>query len=239
MRLGIDFGTTRIVAAAVDRGNYPLVRFENADGDHCDWYPPLVAFRGESRVYGWEAWRAQQESGWIVIRSLKRYLEDAGVETRVEVAGHSAGMLELLTGLMSSLKTALVERSSLNLAVREPLEVVLGVPANANGNQRFLTVEAFRRAGFEVLGLLNEPSAASIEFTHANRGKHPALTEGISRLRLQPHRRPHPVRDCRRGHPHSGWRRFRLGAGRAGDGRGRHFPKRARRAEPGTIVPPP
>ena len=43
------------------------------------------------------------------------------------------------------------------------LEVMAGVPANANSNQRFLTVEAFQRAGFQVLGLLNEPSAAAIE----------------------------------------------------------------------------
>src|ERR1700733_14273059 len=43
---------------------------------------------------------------------------------------------------------------------------MLGVPANANSNQRFLTVDGFRRAGFSVLGLLNEPSAASIEFGH-------------------------------------------------------------------------
>ena len=28
MRIGFDFGTTRIVVAAVDRGNYPLVNFE-------------------------------------------------------------------------------------------------------------------------------------------------------------------------------------------------------------------
>src|SRR5207344_2452415 len=48
----------------------------------------------------------------------------------------------------------------------EALEVMLGVPANANSNQRFLTVEAFRLAGFSVLGVLNEPSAAAIEFGH-------------------------------------------------------------------------
>ena len=30
MKLGIDFGTTRIVVAAVDRGNYPLIPFETA-----------------------------------------------------------------------------------------------------------------------------------------------------------------------------------------------------------------
>ncbi len=46
---------------------------------------------------------------------------------------------------------------------------MLGVPAHANSNQRFLTVEAFRAAGFEVLGILNEPSAASIEFGHRQR----------------------------------------------------------------------
>ncbi|MFZ3333959.1 MAG: Hsp70 family protein, partial [Candidatus Acidiferrales bacterium] len=40
--------------------------------------------------------------------------------------------------------------------------------ANANSNQRFLTQEAARAAGFEVLGLLNEPSAAAVEFAHRN-----------------------------------------------------------------------
>ncbi len=44
--------------------------------------------------------------------------------------------------------------------------MMLGVPANANTNQRFLTVEAFRSAGCDVIGILNEPSAASIEFGH-------------------------------------------------------------------------
>ncbi|MBI3681105.1 MAG: Hsp70 family protein [Acidobacteria bacterium] len=49
------------------------------------------------------------------------------------------------------------------------LEAMIGVPANANSNQRFLTAEAFRLAGFDVLGVLNEPSAASIEFGHRNK----------------------------------------------------------------------
>lgn len=178
MRLGIDFGTTRIVVAAVDRGNYPLISFETPQGERCDWYPPLVAVRGDERRYGWEAWEAQQAAGWTIIRSLKRYLEDAGPETRVQMAGQSVRMLELLTELAASLKAALAERSTLETP-EEPFEVMLGVPANANGNQRFLTVEGFRRAGFEVLGLLNEPSAAAIEFVHANEGKLPARSRGV------------------------------------------------------------
>mgnify|MGYP005847535199 CR=1 FL=1 len=179
MRLGIDFGTTRIVVAAVDRGNYPLVSFETPEGEHCDWYPPLVAVRGSERRCGWEAWLSQEDEQWTILRSLKRYLEDAGPETRVEIAGHAVGMLDLLTDLVGALRCALLERSSLAVPSGEPLEVLLGVPANANGNQRFLTVEAFRRAGFEVLGLLNEPSAAAVEFAHSTAGRAPARSSGL------------------------------------------------------------
>ena len=179
MRLGIDFGTTRIVVALVDRGNYPVISFETPQGERTSWYPPLVAVRGPERRYGWEAWESQQEEGWTIIRSLKRYLEDAGPHTILEIAGERLRMLELLTELAASLKAALLERSTLEAPGGEPLEVMLGVPANANGNQRFLTVEGFRRAGFEVLGLLNEPSAAAIEFVHANQGKLPARGKGL------------------------------------------------------------
>lgn len=171
MRLGVDFGTTRIVVAAADRGNYPIVAFQTPLGESCEWYPSLIASRGEEQVYGWHAYQAQQEPETTIVRSIKRYLQDAGPLTRVEIGGGSHTMLDLLTGLFSGLKTALIENSGLKLAVDEKLEVMLGVPANANGNQRFLTVEAFHRAGFSVLGLLNEPSAASIEYGHGVRAK--------------------------------------------------------------------
>ena len=51
---------------------------------------------------------------------------------------------------------------------------MIAVPANANSNQRFLTLEAFRRAGFQVRGLLNEPSAAGIEYAHHARRAGPS-----------------------------------------------------------------
>lgn len=161
MKLGIDFGTTRIVVAAADRGNYPLVPFETPEATF-EWFPPLVALRGGERLYGWDAWHAQADPDWTVIRSLKRYLEDAGPETLLEAGGTTVPLAELMHGLL----TELHKRLSEHFGAKEPLEIMLGVPANANSNQRFLTVDAFRRAGFSVLGLLNEPSAASIEFGH-------------------------------------------------------------------------
>ncbi|HEU0119913.1 MAG TPA: Hsp70 family protein [Bryobacteraceae bacterium] len=171
MRLGIDFGTTRIVVAASDRGNYPVVQFESADGEICDWFPPLVGVRGGERIYGWEAWQAQNDSEATVVRSLKRFLAEAGPQTLVEIAGERAPLAVLLRELAGALMRALRENPMLRLEPDEPVQVMLGVPAGANSNQRFLTVEGFRQAGFDVIGLLNEPSAASIEYGHSHREK--------------------------------------------------------------------
>jgi molecular chaperone DnaK (HSP70) len=168
MRLGIDFGTTRVVAAYVDRGNYPVVLFEAPSGANSEWFPPLIAVRGQHRLYGWAAWSAQEEPGWTVLRSVKKLLEEAGPETRIQIGEQIIPMRELLAGLVGSLRDQLLEGSNLSAAKSDALEVMLGVPAHAHSNQRFLTVEAFRESGFQVLGLLNEPSAASIEFGHRN-----------------------------------------------------------------------
>ncbi|MBV9301136.1 MAG: Hsp70 family protein [Acidobacteriaceae bacterium] len=172
MKLGVDFGTNRIVVAAADRGNYPLVSFDAPDGTTADWFPSLIALRAgdkDNLRYGWDAWETQVDDSWIVVRSIKRFLEQVGPETSLDLGEQQVKIADLLNGLSRALLGAIQENSNLKLAPGEPLQVVLGVPAHANTNQRFLTVEAFRSAGFEVLGLLNEPSAASIEFGHRQR----------------------------------------------------------------------
>ncbi len=171
MKLGIDFGTNRIVVAAADRGNYPLISFETSDEGTADWYPSLVAVRGgkEERRYGWDAWELQAENSWTVVRSIKRFLENAGPLTVLELAVEQVKLNDLLKGLANALFVSLRENSNLRISPGEAIQIVLGVPAHANSNQRFLTTEAFRAAGFDVLGVLNEPSAASIEFGHRQR----------------------------------------------------------------------
>src|SRR5579884_335691 len=166
MRLGIDFGTTRTVVAAVDRGNYPVVSFETAERAAADWFPSLFAVRADERVYGWEAWMRQTEPDWTIVRSIKRVLENAGPNTVIRIGDHTVVLCDLVREMAADLRESLRERSSLQARPGEKLEAMLGVPANSNSNQRFMTAEAFRAAGFDVLGLLNEPSAASIEFGH-------------------------------------------------------------------------
>jgi hypothetical protein len=54
------------------------------DGGVCDWLPPSAAVKGAERRYGWEALAVQQDdSGWIVLSSLKRCLRDAGPHTEL------------------------------------------------------------------------------------------------------------------------------------------------------------
>ncbi len=129
-------------------------------------FPSLVAVRGDQRLYGWQAWACQQYPNWTIIRSLKRILPDAGPNTILQLGDQAVPLMQVLREMAMALRASLPQ---------EHLEVMLGVPANANSNQRFLTVEAFRSAGCDVIGLLNEPSAASIEFGHKTKISGPIL----------------------------------------------------------------
>ncbi|MEI9973451.1 MAG: hypothetical protein WDO73_16240 [Ignavibacteriota bacterium] len=126
MRLGIDFGTTRIVAAAADRGNYPLVGFESPDGQAREWFPPLVAIRGNERRFGWDAWAVQANRGWTVLRSLKRLLTGSGPATELNISGSSFRVLDLATELLSAFRQQLRQASTLSIDRAEPLEAMIG-----------------------------------------------------------------------------------------------------------------
>jgi len=178
VRIGIDFGTTRIVVASADRGNYPLVNFEAPDGRIRDWFPPVLAVAGVRRVYGWEALELHGKPGWTIVRSLKRRLKNAGPHSEIEIAGQRINLSLVTAEMMSALRHELVECSTLGADQSDTLQVMLGVPANANSNQRFLTEEAARAAGFEVLGLSNEPSAAAIEFAYRNTAERKSRAKG-------------------------------------------------------------
>ena len=53
------------------------------------------------------------------------------------------------------------------------------MPANASSAQRLLTLDAFVAAGFHVVALLNEPSAAGLEYAHRYRSTITAKREYV------------------------------------------------------------
>ena len=76
MRLGIDFGTTRTVVACADRGNYPVLSFEDENGDARDYLPSLVAERDGELRFGFDAAAVAADPSFTVLRSSKRLPAD-------------------------------------------------------------------------------------------------------------------------------------------------------------------
>ncbi|WAJ46720.1 Hsp70 family protein [Mycobacterium sp. Aquia_216] len=175
MRVGIDFGTTHTVVALVDRGNYPVVSFDGVDA-----WPSLIAANaaGELR-FGVDAAALRHDRQWSVLRSIKRLLNDAGPQTEVTLAGRSYRLTDLLTGFLAQLKSDLLQRSNGCLTASDTVEAAISVPANASSAQRLLTLDAFVAAGFHVVALLNEPSAASLEYAHRYRSTITAKREYV------------------------------------------------------------
>ncbi|HWM84334.1 MAG TPA: Hsp70 family protein [Kofleriaceae bacterium] len=167
MRLGIDFGTTRTVVAAVQDGRHPLAAFDTG-GEFVEHIPGLAALAGGRLLVGWDAARAiAGGEAEHAIRSIKRVAGSLAPDEPVpELPGTTA--LELVTAFLTQVRRGVVERS--NLEIEGPLEAMLAVPASAPSRQRWLTLEAARRAGFAPLGLLNEPTAAAIEYAHRHLG---------------------------------------------------------------------
>lgn len=164
MRLGVDFGTTRTTVALVDRGNYPLVAFSDQDGDSYEFIPSFAAIEGRGVVYGFDALRLANE-GAPHVRSFKRLLAspDVTAETPVKLGEKEIPVLDLVTGFLFHVAASIRKATD---SPKEILEVVVGIPAHAHSAQRFVTLEAFRRAGFNVIAMVNEPSAAGFEYTH-------------------------------------------------------------------------
>ncbi|OBH82105.1 Hsp70 family protein [Mycobacterium sp. E2989] len=175
MRVGIDFGTTHTVVAAVDRGNYPVISFDGVDA-----WPSIVAANaaGELR-FGAQAAAVRHDPAWSVLRSFKRLLNDAGPQTEVALAGRRHRLADLLAGFLAQLKSDLLRRSNASLTATESIEAAISVPANASSAQRLLTLDAFVAAGFDVVALLNEPSAASLEYAHRYRSTITAKREYV------------------------------------------------------------
>lgn len=164
MRLGIDFGTTRTVVAVALEGRVGLASFD-VDGEFRDYLPGLMVWHKRRASFGWDAVAALEEDPQHILRSIKRLAAQAGPDgVAFSADGAEWTALDLISDYLSYVRTMLVERSNLSLSAGEPLEAFIAVPANANTQQRYLTMEAFRRAGFRVLRMLNEPTAAAIEF---------------------------------------------------------------------------
>jgi len=165
MRLGIDLGTTRTVVAVHDRGNFPIVGFIGADGDMVEHYPTVTAEVDGELVHGLDAEVAERD-GAPSLRSWKRMLGQTRQDEDFAIGNVRVRPAALVTSFLEALRRDLLTRSNFSKSLRDPLEAVITVPANAHSTQRFVTLAAARRAGFDVRAVINEPAAGGLEYAH-------------------------------------------------------------------------
>lgn len=167
MRLGIDFGTTRTVVAAVRDGRYPVASFQTADG-FTEFLPGWAAFGEGQLQLGADV---AVLPGTPLVRSVKATITGAAPDEMVTaLPGGRYSALDLLTRYLVHVRQMLIDRSNLDIDPGEELEAMIAVPAHASTRQRYLTMEAFSRAGFSVAGLVNEPTAGAIEYARHTLG---------------------------------------------------------------------
>ena len=171
-RLGIDFGTTNTVVALEDRGSCPIVLHtaDSSIGRISQDVFPSVSFCDRATgewMHGLEAERrAGQPVGprGTVVRSLKRllgrYVE--GMPVPDDGDAPAIDVRDLLTAMLDAVRESVLAGGLVRRD--EPLETVITWPAHADGAQRIVTRDAFARAGFTVVGSLNEPTAAAVEY---------------------------------------------------------------------------
>jgi molecular chaperone DnaK len=173
--VGIDLGTTNSLMAYVDyRTGLPRV-IPDRRGQVL--VPSVVSFRPEGPLVGDEAKRLlAQEPGSTVFsakRLLGRSYDDAAPElaylpftvlpgertTRLLVGDREITPTEVSAIVLKALK----EQAGAHFG--EPVRrAVITVPAYFDESQRQATRDAGRIAGFEVMRLLNEPTAAALAY---------------------------------------------------------------------------
>lgn len=152
--VGIDLGTTNSAVAHVDAQGRAVV-LANHFGEPIT--PSVVCFRKGQVLVGQEAKELQGAGEPQVAAFFKRQMGVPNFVFYAEGRDHTA--VELSTFVLAALKLD-AER-----ALGKPVtHAVITVPAYFRNPQREATIEAGRRAGLEVLQIINEPTAAAIAY---------------------------------------------------------------------------
>ena len=167
VRVGVDFGTTHTLVALADQGNYPVLSLPFAYNGEIlvrDHVPTALTFHQGRLYYGPAAtacFLEHFEDGAFLVPSIKRTLQSWHEGRELSLGETSLPTTELLTGFLKEIHAAILRALDLDQA---EIEAVIAVPANASSSQRYVTLACFRRAGFKVLKILDEPCASGIQF---------------------------------------------------------------------------
>ena len=151
--VGIDLGTTHSVVAYLDNEGRPIT-INNSEGGITT--PSVVFFDETGPVVGKEAARTAAFEPEMIAQFAKR---DIGAESyKKKVAGNDLPPEVVEAIILKKLK------EDAELVLGEIKDVVITVPAYFNEPRRKATQDAGELAGFNVLDIINEPTAAAIAY---------------------------------------------------------------------------
>jgi molecular chaperone DnaK len=149
--VGIDLGTTYTAVAYIDETGRPIT-LVNAEGDLVT--PSAVLFEGDSAIVGKEALKAIATEADHVAQCAKRELGERAFHKVFDGRRFPPEALEAF--ILNKV------RQDASRHIGEFRKVVITVPAYFDEVRRKATQDAGYMAGFEVLDIINEPTAAAI-----------------------------------------------------------------------------
>ncbi len=151
--VGIDLGTTNSCVSVLEGGEPSVVA--NAEGSRTT--PSIVAFARNGEVLVGEVAKRQAVTNPDrTIRSVKR---EIGTNWTIDIDGKKYTPQEISARVLMKLK-----RDSEAYLGEQVTDAVITVPAYFNDAQRQATKEAGEIAGFNVLRIVNEPTAAALAY---------------------------------------------------------------------------
>jgi molecular chaperone DnaK len=151
--VGIDLGTTNSCVSVLEGGEPTVIA--NAEGSRTT--PSIVAFARNGEVLVGEVAKRQAVTNPDrTIRSVKR---EVGTSWSIDIDGKKYTPQEISARVLMKLK-----RDSEAYLGETVTDAVITVPAYFNDAQRQATKEAGEIAGFNVLRIVNEPTAAALAY---------------------------------------------------------------------------
>jgi molecular chaperone DnaK len=158
--VGIDLGTTNSVVSVLEGGEPTVIA--NDEGSRTT--PAIVAFAKHGEVLVGEVAKRQAVTNPDrTIRSVKR---EMGSNWHVDIDGKNYTPQEISARVLMKLK-----RDAEAYLGETITDAVITVPAYFNDSQRTATKEAGEIAGFNVLRIINEPTAAALAYGLDKGGK--------------------------------------------------------------------
>ncbi|OLE21020.1 MAG: molecular chaperone DnaK [Actinobacteria bacterium 13_1_20CM_3_71_11] len=151
--VGVDLGTTNSVVSVLEGGEPTVIA--NAEGSRTT--PSIVAFARNGEVLVGEVAKRQAVTNPDrTIRSVKR---EMGTSWSIDIDGKKYTPQEISARVLMKLK-----RDAEAYLGETITDAVITVPAYFNDAQRQATKEAGEIAGFNVLRIVNEPTAAALAY---------------------------------------------------------------------------